>query len=231
MPIQFDLTRDMKRHILKEHDFFVAQVKSRVFTQFQDMEADANRYAEEEFERLSNRPDTGETDMDSIAEDAHDNAVEYYGLLSDLRQSLILGALAGLYHQWEKQLREFVELELGHNGNRDKAAKKAWGGNIGDTFQLLAAIGWDVREEPFFPLIDACRLIVNVYKHGQGPSLKDLHSKYPDYLKDPLKDWPSEFRERFLHHEWLTLPEGEFEKIAMSIRRFWIAFPVRLFKE
>ena len=63
--------------------------------------------------------------------------------------------------------------------NSDAAAENAWRRNVLD---LLNDFGWDCRSLPSFSKIDACRLVVNVYKHGKGPSLEDLAKRYPEYL-------------------------------------------------
>jgi hypothetical protein len=36
---------------------------------------------------------------------------------------------------------------------------------------LLESIGWTIREKAYYPHLDACHLVVNVYKHGRGASL------------------------------------------------------------
>ena len=225
---QLEMTPDMKCWIFKAHEFYVTQIKQRVVAQFQDMEGDADRYAQSEYERLGSQPGWGDEDMASVAEDAHDNAVEYYRLLADLRQSVIIGALAGLYYQWEKQLRDFIQMELTHDTSHDIAAKIAWSRDIANVFSFLGKLGWDVQSEPFFPLIDACRLVVNVYKHGQGSSLAELKSKYPEYIPDPLACLGASNLATHVHHEWLSLTEEQFTHIADGLKTFWEKFPERL---
>lgn len=228
MVYQLDMTHDMKRLIFKGHDFYVAQIKQRVVAQFQDMEGEANRYAQAEYERLGSRRGSDDGDMASIAEDAYGNAVEYYQLLAHLRQSVIISALASLYYQWEKQLRDFIQMELSHEISRDNAVKIAWSRDIANVFDLLRYLGWDVRSESFFPLMDACRLVVNVFKHGQGNSLTELYSLYPEYVPDPLARADTPNRATDVHHEWLSLTEDQFTQIADGLRAFWKKFPERL---
>ncbi len=228
---QLDMTPDMKRWIFEAHDFYVAQINDRVVVQFQDMEGDADRYAQAEYERLGSRPSWGDDDMGSVAEHAHDNAVEYYRLLGDLKQSVILGALAGLYYQWEKQIRDFIQMELRHTMNMIDAEKFAWSRDIARIFDFLQEVGWDVRAEPFFSLVDACRLVVNVYKHGKGKSLNELDLKYPMYLRDPLAGLIELERSSEVHHEWLSVSEEQFAKMAGGLRAFWEQFSERLKSE
>jgi hypothetical protein len=226
--VQLDMTPDMKWWIFEEHDFYVAQINERVIAQFQDLNGDADRYAKAEYRRLSERPGRGDGDMAAVAEHAHDNAVEYYRMLADLKQSVILGALSGLYHQWEKQLRDFIEMELVHDMSRTEATKIAWSRDIANVFHFLGGIGWDVRAEAFFPLIDACRLVVNVYKHGQGNSLTELNSKYPEYLPDQLAKLVEIDGSSNPYHDWLSVSEDGFAKMAGGLRAFWEQFPERL---
>lgn len=229
MPLQLYLTTDTKRWIVERHDFYVAQINARVIAQFQNMETDAHRYMEAEYKRMSARYAHEDSDPASAAEDARDNAVGFYELLNDLKQQVILGALAGLYHQWEKELRRFIERELAHDVTPDDAAKAAWSGPVGDVFGVLEQFGWKVREQPFFSIIDACCLIVNVYKHGQGSSLKELDKKYQKYLPDPLGRSDLSKRPKNISHEWLTVTEQEFADIAKGLREFWEGFPERLY--
>jgi hypothetical protein len=152
-----------------------------------------------------------------LSREAHDNAIGYYALLAELRQQVILGALAGLYHRWEKELRDFIERESRYDVQKAKLMKVAWHGPITDIFDLLTQFGWDVRSQPFFPRIDACRPIVNVFKHGKGRSLEDLNRPYPRYLRDPLGPDTSTIPD-YLDHTLLTVFEGHFTEIADALR-------------
>ncbi|HKY87659.1 MAG TPA: hypothetical protein VJL90_12925 [Pseudorhodoplanes sp.] len=213
---------------LQRHDFYVDQVRKRVLSQFSNIEEEAERYSQEEYERLSSLPGREDVDMADLAQSATDNGQEFYGLLHDLRTQMILGSVAGMYHQWDKDLREFLELQLRHNYTADDVLKIAWNENV---FEILKQFGWDCSSSTFFKDIDACRLIVNVYKHGKGSSLKQLAKSHPEYLKNPLADfggiWATS--ETHLEHDWLILSEAQFEKLAAGFRRFWKDFPERLF--
>ncbi len=216
-----------KAHLLERHDFYVAQIKTRVLSQFQDIEGEAERYREMEYERLAELPGDEDSDMSAIADTAEDRGQDFYGLLADLKKQTILGALAGMYHQWEKDLRLFIERELRHAYEWETVQKIAWDANIGDIFKILEDAGWNVVSLNFFSLIDACRLIVNVYKHGKGTSLTQLSERYPEYLDVPSP--LSEFARRRLDHDWLSLTDVQFNQIADAMRTFWAAFPERLF--
>ena len=215
--------------ILREHDFYVDQINQRVIAQFQDMEGEADRLTETEYKRLSGLYGHEDADPASIRDDAREHAIGHYQMLSDLKQQVILGALAGLYHQWEKQFRGFVERELMHYMTRDEVKKYAWPFNIGDVFDVVKHFGWDVRSQRFFKPIDACRVIVNVYKHGPGRSLDELAKEYPAYLPQMLTARFSALGLRHIDHEWLTVTETDFAELAKGLRGFWEKLPEKLY--
>ena len=138
--------------------------------------------------------------------------------------------MAGLYHQWDKDLREFLEHELRHDLKADYVIKKTWLPNIGEIFDTLKEFGWDCTAEPFYQKIDACRLIVNAYKHGKGKALNDLAASFPEYLPNPIPETSALFTgNEFLDPEWLDVSEAQFNELAASLRQFWEKFPERSF--
>jgi len=210
---------------MERHDFYVEQVKKRLFSQFLDIEKEADTHANETYNSMG-RYATEYDDPADYAEAAHEAGVEHYLMLSDLHNQVLLGALAGMYHQWEKDLRQFLARELRHTCPPETETA-VWKENIGEVFDLLKRFGWDCRNAIFFPALDASRLIVNVYKHGNGNGLEHLSKKYPEFLfgyDAELDTLP--YR---LDHELLTITEDQFAELADGVRRFWEAFPERCF--
>lgn len=218
-----------KEMFLSRHDFFVEQVKARVLGNFENMDEEADRVATEVYERIGSMQACYDEDLSSAAEAAWEHGFEFYSMLSDMKVQTTLGALASLYHQWDKQFRDFLERELSHAYDRQEVAKYCWQPNIGKLFEILENFGWSVRETQWFRLIDACRLIVNVYKHGKGRSFDELASGYPQYFES--------YQVAASEHPWVTAPsyedlavsEEQFDEIAGALRQFWMDFPERLF--
>jgi hypothetical protein len=142
---------------------------------------------------------------------------------------MLLGSLAGCFHQWDKELRDFIERELRHTLKVEDAQRFAWNPNIGKIFDLIEEFGWNCRTEPFFARIEAARLIVNVYKHGKGNSLEQLAAKYPEFLRNPLAEIVPRFTDDFLDYDHLEITDDQFEELAAALRSFWTTFPERLF--
>src|SRR5579864_864240 len=219
-----------RRVYLERHDFYVGQVRTRVLAQFRDIEAEAERHSETIYNELAEAPGGEDSDLSEIADYALESGHERYELLHDLRDQMVFSAVAGMYHQWDKDLRDFVEHELRHDlVNADKIA---WDQKSSAMFDLLKEFGWDCRARPFYPTIDACRLVVNVYKHGQGSSLKILASTYPEYLKNPIVLGTEDraFADGDdLDYQWLAVSEAQFERFGEAMCSFWQEFPERLF--
>lgn len=229
MQPQLHMWEPTRQGLLARHDFYVSQVRKRVLLAFDDIEGEAERYAEAEYERLGRVLDPERFDQADAAEMATDRSHGFYALLSDLKTQVRLGALAGLYHQWDKELRQFLERELSHNFKPDDVITIVWKpAEIGAIIDLLRDhFGWDSRRELFFDDIEACRLIVNVHKHGKGRSLRLLADHYPEFLRKPLASLPRWSRD-WIDHRWLQITDEQFARIAGSLRAFWEAFPERL---
>ncbi|MFK4502861.1 hypothetical protein ABIF86_007152 [Bradyrhizobium japonicum] len=229
MKPQLHLTIDWRRHLIKEHDFFVQQMRDRILAQFSNIEAEAEKFAEDQYERVVTSPasEYDYRDMADVAETANEKAIEFYSLLDDLRKQATLSAIAGMYHQWEKELRKFLELEMRHYFKAEAVMKYVWVRDVGNLFDILKEFGWDCTALAFFPKLDACRLVVNVYKHGKGRSLNELNQKFPEYLNNPMRAF--KFFDGHLDHEWLEASDGQASEFATAIREFWATFPELLY--
>jgi len=223
MQHQLYLYRGLRDNIIERHDFYVEQVKKRLFSAFQNIEEEAETYANETYDRMG-RYASEYDDPALYAEAAHDAAIDHMWMLGELHKQVILGALAGMYHQWDKELRDFITRELRYT-TTEETERTIWKVNSNELFDLLKDFRWDCRTEVFYPALDASRLIVNVYKHGNGKALEDLARKYPAYLfgyKPAVEGYTSR-----LDHEMLTVSEDQFEELAVNVRLFWEAFPER----
>jgi hypothetical protein len=226
--LQLYMPGDRRAHFQQRHGFYCEQVKTRIFSQFENIGAEADAHMEKEYDRLGSICSPDEDGACAAAEMAESSAGSLYSLLLDLKKQTILGALAGMYHQWEKDLRHFIERELSHDIEHAEARKIAWKSKVDDVFEILTDFGWNCRKQSFFSRIEACRLVVNVYKHGKGPSLDRLADSFPEYLEGLDKD-DIFYSKEFLDYEWLSVTAEQFNDMAEAISSFWKDFPGRLF--
>lgn len=224
--VLFQMWGPFRQSLIEGHLFYVEQARKRLLSQFDDIEAEADRAAEEWLERSSGQFDPDRHDPSDFYESANDAGIEFYGLLSDMRDQTRLNVVAGMFHEWDKQLRDWLvhEIQRGHGG--DNTTLKVWSADFGQIADLLESLGWDIRRADYFRTLDACRLVVNVYKHGEGKSLNELKKNYPDYLDDPFGGSGGVFSDvKHRDHTHLKVSDGQFHAFADAIVAFWREVP------
>lgn len=213
--------------IVERHTFFVREAKKRLLNQFDDIEGETDRYQEEVWEAAMKAPYYGEgPDMGDIAQAVTDDAAGHYTLLDDVRKQVRLSTTAAMFHQWDKELREYLDKEFRHYLDAKWIQKNVWNSKTIDIFDLFDEFGWHAKQQPFFSLIDACNLIVNVYKHGKGAALTRLHKDYPQYMSElGFESWTGTM---YLDHKWLEVTDADFDAFAGAFEAFWRGMPERL---
>lgn len=221
------LWSDKRSHLLQELDFYLSQADKRVLTQFGDLEEEAEQFARDEFARIgqSAGPDTDPADY---ADTAWNRGINHFQMLSDLHNQLLLSVAGGLYHQWEKQLHEWVVAELNHVFPRQKLGPAVWKARIDDLLSLLTSLGWDSSALPLFNVIDECRLVVNVHKHGLGSSFDELMERYPSHLGVTSKAIASRSLD-FYDHTHLKITRDDLGRFYEALKDFWQAVPERIY--
>jgi len=91
---------------------------------------------------------------------------------------------------------------------------------------LLDTFEWDLKSASWYTALDACRLVVNVHKHGDGPSLRSLKESHPAFLVDPLADMGlGDFPVREMTHKQLKVNDDDLDAFADAITEFWRGLP------
>ncbi len=206
---------------ISEHRFYVEQSKSRLLSQFANIEAEADRAEEEHWERSGEFFDPECHDPADLAEAARDHGVEFYQLLSEMHDRTRLSVVAGMYHHWDKTFRRFLvrefrwpKLVIG-----DHTRRALWKLDSAKLESLLAALGLNLRHLACYQNLDAMRLVVNVFKHGEGRSLDDLRQLYPQYLRKTSRNWG------FYDDTDMELTDDHVEQFAAAIESFWRELP------
>ena len=223
----------IKDHMIEKNVFYHTQAKARLISQFANIETEANTFEKAELERISKLFDPDIHDEADVYEQAYQGSVEHYLLLDDMRQNTILSIAGGLYAQWEKELREWLDHELQSAFTLPELRDAVWKKNISEILDLFECLGWDLRKEPFFKKLDACRNVVNVYKHGRGSSFDALKNDYPEYIDDPLAKLGNSLtaKHQFVDHTNLSVTENQLDEFADAISNFWQQMPDRQFFE
>lgn len=216
--------------LIAQHTFYIEQARKRLLLQFDDMEAEAEKAAEHWLEKNSSRFDPDRDDPASYYERAHDESVNFYMLLSEMRDQTRLSVVAGMFHEWDKRLRDWLVQEMNHWHRGRNASQKIWSVDFLALTELFVCLNWHFESQAFYQTLDACRLVVNVYKHGEGKSLEDLKQRFPEFLEDPFLGAGGGFSDAaHRDHTHLKVDEIQIAKFSDAIIAFWNAIPENTF--
>ena len=219
-------TRD---HLIANHDFYVAEAKRRLLDPFDDdtMKADADRHADAWLGERGRYFNPDSEDPGDYYERAYDENISFYLSLVGLRDNTRLSIIAGMFHEWEKQLRDWLGKEFGHHGFGNHTHGAVWRVTFDDLIDLLECCQWPVRTCGYFRDLHVCHLVTNVYKRGIGASFKALKALAPD-LVGKTDDLPAFFVSA-LDFTSLNVGDADLARFADAIGAFWRDVPEYVF--
>ena len=230
MTNQITFLRSQDRlELIRQHQFYVEQSKKRLLDQFTD-EAISIEATRTEWESLQFRLlgfDASDEYPDHEAEEAFQDGAERHDLLHHLRHIVRFTVVAGFFHEWEKNLRNWLIDEARHSNEGECVIGCLQEQNFANLMCLLESSGWRIRNEPYFTKLDACRMVVNVHKHGDGNSLESLKSKYPEFLKNPDSLMQSDIDDEWfgVNHKFLKVSDEQIADFGCAISKFWEDIP------
>lgn len=214
-----------RNYIISSHEFYVSQAEKRILSQFNNLDDEIEQIADEIYEKSGEFFNPDYDDPADFAEAAYERAQDHLIMLYEMRSQILLGLIAGMFHQFDKTLREWLERESKFWAG-DLVKEKYWSLDIGKLYQLFENFGWSVTQEPWFKSLDACRLIVNVYKHGKGKALLELRKNHPEYFYG-FDDKQVSHGEWFDHNS-IIVGDDQFKEMSESIISFWKEIPERI---
>lgn len=222
--IVLEMPEGLRRQRIGEQAFYNEQAFTRLLIRFDDIKSEADDYAERwssEHEHLFN---PYKHDPEDFGEAAWYASIDFYLLLERMRMQTRLSLVAGMYHQWDKYLREWLVQQLTHRLPPDRVNSVIWKANAGQLNELLTCLHVHDGEASYVATLDICRLVVNVYKHGEGQSCKELNKRNPSFFKSPLSelmdtiDWP-------VTHADLKISDNDLQEFSEAIITFWEKIP------
>lgn len=223
--VTFQMWGSFRESLITGHHFYVEQARKRLLSQFDNMDEEAEKAANEWLDQYDHLFDPDRDDPASFYDMAHDVSIEFYQLLSEMRERTRLSVVAGMFHEWEKQLRNWLVREFENWGFEDDVLSEIWKSNFREIIDLLESFNWPVRSQGYFVKLDACRLVVNVYKHGDGNSLAALRKRFPEYLIDPLPESMRFSGIEYLDHTNLQVSDEQIQYFSDAIVAFWQDVP------
>ncbi|HBN14364.1 MAG: hypothetical protein CMQ46_10445 [Gammaproteobacteria bacterium] len=228
----FQMYEPFRQSLIAEHRFYVDQARQRLLSQFDDIESEANRASAEWLEKNGHRFDPDRHDEASFLESAHDAGLEFYELLNAMRTRTQLSVVAGMYHEWDKRFRKWLVGDISRWCRGDAVSSKIWTVDIGKLINFLEGLGWEIKSQCYFSKLDACRVVVNVYKHGEGNSLNELKHRYREYFSHPLSNIGSGYS--YLDHiddSHLLVTDKQLQEFSDAIVSFWQSVPAEIYEK
>jgi len=213
--------------ILEQNRFYLEQAKSRFLRQFSNIKEESELHRDEELKRMSSHFNPDYHDESSFYEAADDAGIIMYESLSELRNSMVLSIASGMLHNFEKRMRQKLTEELNHTMDTSEVKRMVWwkNSNFDQLIELLSEIKPGIGNQDFIEDLQLLRLIVNVYKHGDGGSHKKLSKQYPEFYS--TNEWATKFGFELEYGE-LTLPDEYLDKFAAAIDALWRFLPERV---
>lgn len=206
---------------------FCESVVNRVFPTFDQIDKEAEKIEEEEYERIGSLPGDENSDMADAAEKAQEAGLEHYMLMSGVKQALISVTIAGLYHLFEQQLLLFHRKQVLDQSNENKSKLM----NLCELKKRLADAGINIESLSSWPKIDELRHVTNAIKHAEGVSADKLRSVRPDLFVHPTLRNGSPLGENIHYPIYMPLggediyPEiNDFQEYGKAITDFWDEF-------
>lgn len=227
----FQMWEPYRQSLIAGHQFYVNQARQRLLSQFDDIETEADRASDEWLDKNSRHFNPEWQDEGDFYESAVDAGIEFYQLLSEMRNRTCLSVVAGMYHEWDKRLRQWMVDQMRGWCSGQKFEMAVWKSTLTDIADLVEPLGWEIRAKAYYSQLDACRLVVNVYKHGNGNSLAQLKRKYPQYLHAPAADLLGESCFDILNYEHLAVSDDQLQAFSAAIEAFWRDIPADLYDD
>ncbi len=172
--VLFKMWQPFREHLIARHNFFMEQAQKRLLSQFMNIGAEADEYGNNWLNEQGHYFDPDRHDPDSFLEQAYDESMGFYSLLADMQTNTRLSVVAGMFHEWDKQLRDWTLREINHWHHGDAVKKTVWKANFSEIIELFESFGWPIKQKNYYKAIDKCRLVVNVYKHGSGNAFDSI---------------------------------------------------------
>lgn len=221
-----------RRDLIEQHRFYVSEGKKRLTSQFSDktkLEEEADEFSDQWLEKMGQHFDPDRHDPAEFYEQAHDEGIQHYAALEELGNSARLALISGMYHLWEKSLRDWLtsvdgigSFQVGQN-----LPLAIWKSNFTQVLELFECVGLYHAGCPTRESLDTCRMVVNTYKHGAGPSEVELKIRRPELFDQ--YGWRSSFAYSSIadltDYTDLYVEDGVIDEFADSIEAFWTALP------
>ena len=197
---------------------------TRLIPTFDNIKEEADKASKAYWESaMSSIADEGYHCDGDFAEAATEAGIDVYQDLSFVRQQLIGLSIAGLYHLWERTLKQFIIKELKQYRANEKAMKTIANHNFDGIVEILQQFGHNLTLAPYYSCLNELRLVTNVVKHGEGQSFNELTKIAPQLFDSSIVGM-----EIPLTLDCLNLSPHDFRRYSGAVTTFWELLPQRM---
>mgnify|MGYP000451076206 CR=1 FL=1 len=219
----FHMWGPFRKNIIDSHTFYVEQAQQRLLSQFQNVEQEADKYGAEWLENTSHLFDPERDDPGDFYQQAYEESISFYEMLDNMRNRTRLSVVAGMFHEWEKQLRSWTLKEITNWQNGEEVKKAVWKANFKDIIDLFENLGWPITTKKYYASLNKCRLVVNAFKHGNGDALEEIRRSYPELLVGLESDNLAYIE--YSDHTDLKIETTHIDEFSTAITAFWKDVP------
>jgi hypothetical protein len=174
--------RFIQNQLIRQVTMFVENIQTRLLPTFDDIENEANKVEEQEWNKLCSSYASPDIDPANLAEKAHDAGLDYYMMVSGVKQSLLNVTAITLYHLFEQQLLFFLRREILHPSEENNIDLI----KISVFKERCLQHNINIEQFPSWQTINEMRLVTNTAKHAEGKSAVELRQIRPDLFINPI---------------------------------------------
>lgn len=228
--VLFEMAQWKRDDLIQRQTFYVDQLQARFLSQLTEeaIKDESDLAADDVWHSGKEYFDPDFHDLGDLADQAFDEGLSRWELLNELRRNLLLSSVTTLFHNWDKQIRQWLIEEISRWHRGEGLRRAIWRVSLDEIFNLLKCISIDVRSKSFFCHLDACRLIVNVSKHGDGKAFDDLKRKYPTYLRSKssaVEGTAGVLVKHWREHNDMEIDEEKLMIFSEAFVDFWKSVP------
>ncbi len=220
----FNMYEPTREYMIKCQKFYIQQAKNRLLSQFNDIEGEAIKYRDECLEK-SNRYFGPDDDAGSFCDDAENKGITHYAMLDDMLKRTRLSIVAGMFHEWDKQFRDWMVKESSLQQHTQKYNKFIWNSSFKNIIKFLEKRDWPITEKNYYASLDKCRLFVNVYKHGNGDAFDEIKANYKESIETFGGDKYRSLGLQYANYKNLIIKEENIDEFSNAIISFWKDVP------
>ncbi len=131
-----------------------------------------------------------------------------------------------MFNDWEKRLRQLIANCLKWTFDPVVVDKAVWDATFDELVNLFEQFGWKVREEDFWNKLQDCANIINVHKHGDGRSFRELQNNRPEYFYRRYDSLDNPTSVSKISYSDLEIGPKVLRELCDCLVDFWNKFPL-----